>query len=628
MSMKDQILFWSKTKLAPPVLNKKTLFPLLFGTAFQLAFPQLAQGQDQESKIAFLSDIHLQDVYANLGSEEFKGVFNPISGKFATIRTMKSQVNSTRLFNENYFAFLSALEDLKDKGIQLVVLPGDFTDDGQPMNVLALKKILDRYSAESGMRFFLTTGNHDPVKPFGGLAGKKDFLGTDGSEQAIAGAKELFPSDQVAISDQINYWGYSEITGALKNFGFFPNEKDLFWAHPFQELDVDNYKFKKATNEAALENRVYELDNSGLFLPDVSYVVEPIDGIWLLALDGNVYTYSGSEWKGSSQGFNQAAFHKNHQLDWIRKVSAEAEKRGKILISFSHYPLVEFLEGASEEMKSLFGPQKFQLERVPTSETSKQYAKAGIRVHFAGHMHINDTGIYKDQTTTHTMYNVQVPSLAAFPAAYKTLKTSNSSTLEIETIPLTEVDHMNEFFDLYRMEHRWLLEKKDPGIWESSILESKDYLDYTRNHLLELTKSRFIPSDWPQNLALLLQNLNQKELLEWSEMNENESEDFLQKKLKKLQISKNQTGARPNIIDDFYLLKNGDELGKKLIPESRTAFYEELMPKVNQKSYSPDQKLTREFIQFFGIFEKLYHSNPSDHFSIDLKNNTIKKIED
>lgn len=607
-------------------MNKKYILPGILGAAIQLfgsAYPLLAQS----TEIAFLSDIHLQDVYADLQSEEFKGVFNPNTGKYATIRTMKSQLNSTRLFNENYFAFKSALEDLKKRGIKLVVLPGDFTDDGQPMNILALKKILDQYAKESEMRFFITTGNHDPVKPFGGLGGKSDFLGVDGSEQAIAGSNDYFSSEN-AKSDQINYWGYSEITESLKNFGFFPVPKDLFWAHPFQDLDYENYDFDQASASAKLENRIYPAGDSGYFLPDASYVVEPVEGIWLLALDGNVYTYSGDEWKGSSIGFNQASIHKEHQLDWIKKVAIEAEKRGKTLISFSHYPLVEFHDGASNDMKSLFGNQKFQLERVPSSETSGLYAKAGVRIHFAGHMHINDTGIYQDHPTSHTMYNIQVPSLAAFPPAYKTLKTSNSSTFEIETIPLSEVDHMNEFFDLYRMEHRWLLEKQDPSIWDSTILASKDYLEYTRNHLLELTKSRFIPSDWPENLALLLQNLSYTELKNWSKTNENEGEAFLIKKLNTLKISNNRAETSRMIIDDFYLLKNGDELGKRLIPENRLSFYKEIIPLINQKNYTQEQNLSREFIKFFGIFDKLFHSQPSDHFSIDLKNNTIKKIED
>lgn len=76
--------------------------------------PLFAQGS-AEIEIAFLSDIHLQDVYAELQSPDFNGILNPKTGKYATIRTMKSQLNSTRLFNENYFAFISALEDLQKK---------------------------------------------------------------------------------------------------------------------------------------------------------------------------------------------------------------------------------------------------------------------------------------------------------------------------------------------------------------------------------------------------------------------------------------------------------------------------------------------------------------------------------
>lgn len=226
------------------------------------------------------------------------------------------------------------------------------------------------------------------------------------------------------------------------------------------------------------------------------------------------------------------------------------------------------------------------------------------------------------------MYNIQVPSLAAFPPAYKTLKAISNSQVEIQTIFLTEVDHMDEFFDLYRMEHRWLSEKQDPGIWDSTILSSKDYLESTRNHLLELTKSRFIPSDWPENLALLLQSLSQEELKHWARMDENKGEFFLTEKAKKLNSRIHETISSSTIIDDFYLLKNGDELGKRLIPADRLNFYEELIPLVSHKTANQEPSLNRDLILFFGIFEKLFYSNPSDHFSIDLKNNTIKKLEE
>lgn len=611
-------------------LNRTYLISTLLGVALQVVSANTTLlAQSDTIEIAFLSDVHLQDVYADLHSEDFKGVFNPKTGKFATIRTMKSQINSTRLFNENYFAFISALEDLKKRGIQLVVLPGDFTDDGQPMNVLAVKKILDQYASESGMRFFLTTGNHDPVKPFGGIGGKSDFLASDGSNQAIAGSATFFASSQVALSDQINYWGYPEITESMRDYGFFPSEKDLFWAHPFQDLDYDKYQFDLEKSSSQLENRVYPVGDSGFFLPDASYVVEPVEGIWLLALDGNVYTPtegdSKESWKGNSIGFNQAAVSKKHQVDWIKKVTDEAKRLNKTLISFSHYPLVEFHDGASEEMKLLFGQNKFQLERVPTLATSKLYSEAGIKLHFAGHMHINDTGLYPNVTNP-TMYNIQVPSLAAFPPAYKTVKIANQSQFEIETVSLLDVDHMNEFFDLYRMEHRWLLGNETSGIWDSTILNSKNYFDYTRNHLLELTKSRFIPADWPEDLALLLQFTSKEDLLNWSKMTGKEGGLFLNKRLGELKKIQATTTENQHIIEDFYLLKNGDEIGKRLIPADRIGFYNELLASVSQRQKSSKDTIDGDLTQFFSIFQKLFDSLPSDHFRIDLRDNTIERI--
>ena len=607
-------------------MNKKYILPSILGAAVHLFTfnpPLFAQG-NPSIEIAFLADIHLQDVYADLKSPDFEGVLNPKTGKFATIRTMNSQLNSTRLFNENYFAFLAALENLRKKGIHLVVLPGDFTDDGQPMNVLVLQKILDYYSSNFGMRFFLTTGNHDTVKPFGGFAGKRDFLGKDGLEQAIAGDRNLFPSLEVAQSDQINYWGYPEVTEALANFGFFPSEKDLFWAHPFQDLDYENYSFAHAKASSTLENRTYSLQDTCLKLPDASYVVEPIEGVWLLALDGNVFTHSGTDWKGSSIGFNEASKLKEHQVAWIKNVAEEAASRGKTLISFSHYPLAEFHDGASNEMAALFGERKFQLDRVPTPQVSELYTSAGIQIHFAGHMHINDTGVFQDKTGN-TMYNIQVPSLAAFPPAYKTAKIQRKDQFEIETIPLTDVDRFDEFFDLYRMENRWLTQNDNSSTWDTTILASKGYEEYTQNHLKGLTKSRFIPSDWPENLVSLLSDLSNPELISWSKMDTEEGTVFLTEKLENFDLT-NMDSSK--IIDDFYLLKNGDELGKRLITENRIEFYDELLPRIIEKEIPTGSSPNKDLIQFFRIFEKLYHSHPSDHFVIDLKQNTLKKLED
>src|SRR5690606_857184 len=63
-------------------------------------------------QVGVLADVHFHDVYGKFENGIFPGVLNPRNGKQAIIRTMGSQLRSTRIFNENYFAFLAALDDL------------------------------------------------------------------------------------------------------------------------------------------------------------------------------------------------------------------------------------------------------------------------------------------------------------------------------------------------------------------------------------------------------------------------------------------------------------------------------------------------------------------------------------
>ena len=74
---------------------------------------------------------------------------------------------------KNYFAFLAALDDVAKRGVKYVVMPGDFSDDGQPLNVKGVKKILESYKEKYGLRFILTTGNHDPCDLLQWMPGRK-----------------------------------------------------------------------------------------------------------------------------------------------------------------------------------------------------------------------------------------------------------------------------------------------------------------------------------------------------------------------------------------------------------------------------------------------------------------------
>lgn len=273
--------------------------------------------------IAFMPDVHFHDIYGHFENKAFKGIATETANgpEYATIRSMQSQLQSTRLFNENYFALIAALDDVVARGIKYVALPGDFSDDGQPIHMRGLKKVLDKYHRDHGIEFFATNGNHDPVKPFTHPAGKMDYLGDDGKEQPIFshGHSECDSSKATNNSDSkkkhavvcaadVQELGYEPIMELLGEHGFYPKNNYVYFETPYSSYTSKNYSHKKAKTETEFAKRQYEICNQGTAdqyknpgkykqgnytdctqVPDSSYLVEPINGVWLLAIDANIY---------------------------------------------------------------------------------------------------------------------------------------------------------------------------------------------------------------------------------------------------------------------------------------------------------------------------------------------------
>lgn len=582
---------------------------------------------EKKFKIAFIADVHLQDVFAQFEDNNYRGIKNPVTGEYANIRTMNAQLHSTRIFNENYFAFLEALNDIVKRGIKQVVLPGDFSDDGQPVHVRGLRKILNEYSQKYGISFFVTTGNHDVVRPFSQDAAKTDFLGKDGKEQIISSSKNFDKTKselEPIITSDIKNWGYKETIQEMSDFGFFPKKTDLYWETPFSSYTYEQFSFEEALKESVLEKRTYLIKNTNLYLPDASYVVEPIKGIWLLAIDANAYVpnekLSGKQdnphdFSGANTGYNNVLIYKSHLLNWVKKVSAEAKKKGKILIAFSHYPMIEFNDNASPELKQLFGADKMQLQRVPNEEVAQQFADAGIQIHFGGHMHINDTGV-RTSAKGNTLFNIQTPSLAAYMPAYKILTIYSNTELEVETVVIGKVPNFNSLFPFYEEEYAHLQNSKSEHIWNKEILKAKDYAAFTNWHLKELVRLRFLPEDFPADFLKSIVNLSGKDLLE---INKNTSETDKELKSNSLTISDFESWTGFDMIFDFYRLKSADELAYSEIGNKRLKQYELVCTQLKK---SNDPKL----ILWAEIVLKTMNGEPSDHFKIDLKNNKIDNL--
>jgi len=642
-----------------PVFLKKIVSILSFLLFIICTSAVLAQKQTKLDgvQVAFLSDVHLQDLFGKFSDNDYRGILNPKTGKYNLVRTMASQLHSTRIFNENYFAFIAALEDIAKRKIKYAALPGDYTDDGQPIHVRGLQEILDQYSKKYGIEFFITTGNHDPVGPFAQESGKEDFLGKEGKSQPIYSKEGLYKPNltteqPVVVTADIAKMGYLGITEGLKNFGFYPDQKNKFWATPFSTYNNQEYSFEKSLEAAKLVNRVYEVA-PGYEVPDVSYVVEPIEGLWLMAIDGNVYipeknatadAKDPKNYSEASTGYNNVLSNKKHLIKWVEEISAQAKKQGKTLIAFSHFPMIDFNDDASAEIKELLGPNKWQLNRVPVEEVAQTFADAGLKIHFGGHMHINDTGV-RTTEKGNTLVNIQTPSLAAYIPAYKLLTIQKDNLVDIQTITIDKVKRYDELFDLYKMEYEFLESQKNKDIWNKAILETKNYHDFTDFYLKELVRLRFLSDDWPSDFKNFFLTISGNDLLvlaniqssndfdsilknknsfqiEWAEAEQKANKILAQNKLKKEDF--NFTGY--DFLVDFYRFRSADELALTDVGEKRAKVYKILSNSFfenHKEETSKEKPLQNQLRLFLIIFNKFMHEVPADHFTVDLKTGKI-----
>lgn len=495
-------------------------------------------------QIAFLPDVHFHDVFGQFPDASFHGPQLPGQAQSGqaqpvTIRTMAAQLHSTRLFNENYFAFIAALDDLVRRQVKLVVLPGDFSDDGQPMHIRGLKQVLQRYQREHGMRFLLTFGNHDPVKPYSQPGGKADFMAANGaaigvySRGTTACPLTAPQANGVVCTEAVRELGYQELLAELGEFGLMPASTDLHWETPFSRQQQLLGKLMPKASAGTLANRQFEICANGpggsykaadakacRMLPDVSYLIEPVPGLWLLALDANVYLpnaqgapQQASGYRGSGNaGYNAVIRYKPYLLDWIRDVVTRAKAQQKTLISFSHFPMAEFYQGQGPAIAGLLGADQGQLSRLPAETTSQTLAGLGLALHIGGHMHLNNTAIVRSKTGQQ-LVNVQAPSIAAYRPAYKLLSLTGPAKVRMQTVLLDEVPGFDRFFPLYQREWQQLNQAGTKDRWDQGILRAKNYHQYANWHLTELTRQRFLPQDWPAELRLMLLKLNGQQML-------------------------------------------------------------------------------------------------------------------
>ncbi|WP_353103678.1 metallophosphoesterase [Myroides odoratus] len=499
-------------------------------------------------KIGVLSDPHLHDIYLKEPTAALQPFYNSQTNTYEFIRSLSGQMASTRLFNENYFAFRQALVDLAAQGVRIVLISGDYTDDGQEVNLRATQALLTEFVENYGMRFLLTNGNHEAVNQLDRESGKADFLTQEGRVIGVYSDVNLVKTKEDQVYPPMKELGYASMYPYIKTFGLQPRATDVFYTTPFHPFAYETYTKEQ---DFSLAQRQYV--SQGATYTDFTYLVEPIEGVWILAIDGNMYQQvNATTFKNKSDGYHQIG-ERMYLLHWIKTVVEEAKKRGKKLLAFGHYPLLDFNTEQTAALTALVGKNQFQLNRVPKVETQQLWLETGLSLHFAGHMHIHQQSVKKQGNLA--LQNIQVPSLAAYPPAYKVVEIKNEE-IAIQTVELQEVAQFDALFDRYQKENT-------QGQYDD-FLQAKNYYALTKNHLKYLSEHRFYHSDFGHE--------------KWKPYKEATSlEPFIPVEMKatlgKGSVLEAQKLDFKILLFDLYLLRNGSDIGLREINPERIELY-------------------------------------------------------
>ena len=540
-------------------------------------------------QIAVVADPHYHDIFG----------WPEATGERPALRSFTDSMASTRIFNESFPAFRTVLDDIVRAGISIVVIVGDLTDDGQAATVRSVDALLADYTIRHGLRFFMTPGNHD-LFALGGCHQSKRFLNADGSTLLVTSDPDEpagVSSGRIVTSD-MHCAGYDTGLDAYGR-GFFRQAGDLHWESPF------------GASDALLDRRFAIRSDDGatsVMMIDGSYLVEPVAGLRLLSLDANVFEprngssdplAEASYYDSSNAGWNAVIKHKRFLLDWAGDVARRARRQGKHLLAFSHYPLIDPHADSFDDELAVFG-QSSAIRRSPRPPAVAAGIASGIGVHFSGHLHVNGTTAVTGPDGF--LVNVAVPSLVAYPAAYKRVSFAAGS-MAVETVAVGDVPGYGIAFAGYRSEAAY--EHKDATMLD----RLSSYADFCDMHLRHLVQHRYLPLEGPADLAELVTNMSVAELAEIAGIDAGLDP---------------AAGALPafDLMLDWYRLRKARELALPLIAPARLALYRELCARFRRGSW-PEGSVPARLAAIFRILEVNLDGLPSDCFVIDLDSGAV-----
>jgi Icc-related predicted phosphoesterase len=257
---------------------------------------------------------------------------------------------------------------------EFVLVPGDLTKDGETFNHKTFAEFLKRIE-NSGKQVFVIPGNHDINNP----------------------RSNRYEGDTMVRIPSASPLEFAEI---YSDFGYV--------------------------------NSLQRDKNS------LSYLAEPKEGLWLLALDACRYKENPDEGHSITEG----KFSKE-TLVWMQDVLKEARSRNKAVMVMMHHGVLEHYK----KQKKLYG--EYVVDGY--KKVSKILAEQGVRIVFTGHFHSQDITMKKFGRNNFIL-DIETGSLVTYPCPYRTVSISSDQQLIVKSGFITSLP-ANPLFAGYAKEY-------------------------------------------------------------------------------------------------------------------------------------------------------------------------------
>lgn len=168
----------------------------------------------------------------------------------------------------------------------------------------------------------------------------------------------------------------------------------------------------------------------------LSYVAEPVPGLWLLCLDSTIHVSNRSIPETvTAGGFEQPT------VDWIEGILARAVKEHKAVIAAEHHGVNPHWEG-QQKLHSEYLLNHYE-------DFSKMFAAYKVRVVFTGHYHSHDVS-FRKWGDGQFVYDVETGSFVTYPSPWRIVTVDGGSqTLNIDSRFVTSIPSMPDGFVTY-----------------------------------------------------------------------------------------------------------------------------------------------------------------------------------